>query len=162
MNKTVEDIYKRFEDSLIALMYQVHGPLVAKDHLWRELGYSSSVALRMAVNRGTIPVALMELPHRHGKFGLTEEIARWLLSQRIQNSRAPFKLSLESYRETRSIQSVLLHEKDLLGLLQLKTRSQLLDADKKHEIPFPVFTIDQRQTKLFALACEVPGSLLIS
>lgn len=161
MNKTTGDIYKRFEDSLITLMYQVHGPLVAKDHLWRELGYSSSVALRMAVNRGTIPVVLMELPHRHGKFGLTEEIGRWLLSQRIQNSQVPLELASERYSENRSIQSVLLHEEDLVALLRLKTRNELLDANKEHRIPFAVFTIDQRQTKLFALANEVPGSLSI-
>lgn len=160
MNNSIDEIYKGFEDSLIALMYQVHGPLVAKDHLWRELGYSSSVALRMAVNRGTLPVTLMELPHRHGKFGLTEEIARWLVSQRIKNSQGPLEKIVVSFDESRSIESVLLHEKDLLGLLQLETRSQLLDADKKQQIPFPVFTIDQRQTKLFALVCEVQGSLL--
>jgi hypothetical protein len=146
-----------FEDSLISLMYQVHGPLVAKDHLWKELGYSSSVALRMAVNRSTLPVILMELPHRHGRFGLTEEIAKWLFSQRIKNSQHPLEWKLESFGS--SIQSVLLHEKDLLGLLQLETRSQLLDANRKHQIPFPVFTIDQRQTKLFALLCEMPDAL---
>lgn len=160
MNNSVWDDHKGFEDSLIGLMYQMHGPLVAKDHLWRELGYSSSVALRMAVNRGTLPVTLMELPHRHGKFGLTEEIARWLLSQRIKNSQSSLEWALEESGKNPSIQSVLLHEKELLDLLQLDTHSQLLDADMKHQIPFPVFTIDQRQTKLFALVCEIPSSLL--
>lgn len=157
MNNSIWDDNKGFEDSLIGLMYQMHGPLVAKNHLWRELGYSSSVALRMAVNRGTLPVTLMELPHRHGRFGLTEEIAKWLFSQRIKNSQRPLEWKLESFGS--SIQSVLLHEKDLLGLLQLETRSQLLDANRKHQIPFPVFTIDQRQTKLFALLCEMPDAL---
>lgn len=160
MNSTIEETYEAFEDSLITLMYQVHGPLVAKDHLWRELGYNSSVALRMAVNRGTLPVTLMELPHRHGKFGLTEEIAKWLLSQRTKNSRSPLEQAVTNFGENRPIHGVLLHEKDLLEILQLETRSQLLDADKKDRIPFPVFTIDQRQTKLFALVSEVPDSLI--
>ena len=159
MNNFVDEIHKGFEDSLTTLMYQIHGPLVAKDQLWRELGYSSSVALRMAVNRGTLPVTLMELPHRHGRFGLTEEIASWLVSQRIKNSKSPIEQIANGVGENRVIQSVLLHEKDLLGLLQLETRSQLLDANKKHQIPFPVFTVDQRQTKLFALVCEVPDLL---
>lgn len=158
MTNTIENIHKVFEGSLIALMYQIHGPLVAKDHLWRELGYSSSVALRMAVNRGTVPVTLMELPHRHGRFGLTEEIAKWLLSQRIKNSRSPLEQTAMHFDGDRATQGALLHEKELLALLQMEARSQLLDADIKCQIPFPVFTIDQRQTKLFALACEVPSS----
>lgn len=160
MSNSMAGSPKGFEDLLISLMYQVHGPLVAKDHLWRELGYSSSVALRMAVNRGTLPVTLIELPHRHGKFGLTDEIARWLLSQRVKNNQSPLEWTLESSGNHSFIQGVLLHEKELLDLLQLDTHSQLLDANIKHRVPFPVFTIDQRQTKLFALVCEIPNSLL--
>jgi hypothetical protein len=158
MTNIIEDIHREFEESLIAWMYQMHGPLVAKDHLWRELGYSSSVALRMAVNRGTVPVTLMELPHRHGRFGLTEEIAKWLLSQRIKNSRSPLERTVMHFDEDRATQGALLHERELLALLQMEARGELLDADMKCQIPFPVFTIDHRQTKLFALACEVPSS----
>lgn len=98
--------HKGFEDSLIGLMYRLHGPLVAKDHLWRDLRYSSSVALRMAVNRDTLPVTLMELPHRHGKFGLTERIAQWLLSQRIKNSQSSLEWALKESGKCPSIQSV--------------------------------------------------------
>lgn len=158
MNNSIGEMYKGFEDSLIALMYQVLGPLVAKDCLWKELGYSSSEALRMAVNRGTVPVTLM--PHRHGKFGLSEEIAKWLVFQRTKNAQSSPVQVVDGSGKDIKTQSVLLHEEDLMELLQLETRSQLLAADKKRQISFPIFTIDQRQTKRFALACEVPGSLL--
>ena len=156
----MEEIGKGLDEPLIALMHQIYGPLITSDHLWRELGYSSSVALRMALNRGTLPVTLMELPHRHGKFGLTIEIAKWLFSQRIKNCPIAFRPADAGCGERRSFRSVLLHEPDLMSLLLLETRSQLCDRQNQQQLPFPAFTIDQRQTKLFALACEVPRSLL--
>lgn len=55
-----------------------YGPIVGGEDLVRLLGYPSSVALRQANSRGTVPVAIFNIPHRRGKFAFTEEVAAWL------------------------------------------------------------------------------------
>jgi hypothetical protein len=144
------------EARLLKLMMGIYGPLVTKDNLWRILGYTSSTALRMAVSRNTSPVLVFGLPHRHNKFALCMEIAKWLLEQRLKNCESALQFIDEVPKGLLRNYGVVLHEKDIMMLLKLENRDELRDRSVMGTLPFPVFTIDHRQTKLFALTCEVP------
>lgn len=52
--------------------------LVGSDVLWRVLGYRSPGAFRQAAHRGQVPVPLMSLPHRRGRYALRREVTAWL------------------------------------------------------------------------------------
>lgn len=147
------------ESLLIKLMMGIYGPLVTKDDLWRLLGYTSSTALRMAVSRDTSPVLVFGLAHRHNKFALSLEIAKWLLEQRLKNCEGALQFMDDVPKAILRNYGVVLHERDIMALLGLDSREELRDRHVKGALPFPVFTIDHRQTKLFTLACEVPTHL---
>lgn len=147
------------ESALIKLMMDIYGPLVTKDDLWRLLGYPSSTALRMAVSRDTSPVTVFSLPHRHNKFALSLEIAKWLLKQRLKNCVHPLQFAVEVPKDLLRDCGVVLHESDIVEILGFDDRNELRGEFLKDALPFPIFTIDHRQTKLFALTCEVSLSL---
>lgn len=52
--------------------------LVGSDVLWQVLGYRSPGAFRQAAHRGQVPVPLVSLPHRRGRFALRREVTAWL------------------------------------------------------------------------------------
>jgi hypothetical protein len=75
------------EDSSAALLEQLHeqhGPFVGGKELRKLLGFKTYYAFRQADIRGQLPVKTFSLPHRQGKFALTEDVAKWL-SETIQN-----------------------------------------------------------------------------
>lgn len=60
------------------------GPLMMGRDLWRALGYPTFAAFVMARRRGTVPVAVFEIPMRKGVFAYTEDVARWVTQLRLQ------------------------------------------------------------------------------
>lgn len=72
------NLERELEDSLV----QQAGPLLTGDLLVSSLGYSSKDAFRKALQRGTLPVVVFEIPKRRGKFALTRDVAKWLASQK--------------------------------------------------------------------------------
>jgi hypothetical protein len=143
------------ENKLIELLFDLYGPLMAKDHLWKILGYSSSVAMRVAYSRDTGPLTLIELPHRHGRFALTIEIGKWLCRQRKQNESCPVRWSDTLPRDILENYGILLHEQDMFELFNVGNREELITASSESRLNIPLFTIDQRQKKLFGLAFEL-------
>lgn len=144
------------------LMTHIQGPLFAGDVLFHTLGYGSGAAMRKAHSRGTVPVTLMELHHRKLRFALSDEIAGWLIEQRLKNSNTPLDIPI-NYGETPSDElklfiiehGYLVHEAQLIKLTKVVDKAALLKAKESGMIPFPMFCIDNRQTKLFALGVEV-------
>jgi hypothetical protein len=61
-----------------------YGPLLSGDNLRVALGYPSKEAYRMALVRKSIPVPIFELENRRGKFALTLDVARWLVTERTK------------------------------------------------------------------------------
>lgn len=150
------------EDLLSRVMTTIHGPLLAGDVLVKALGYSSSEALRQAAFRNTVPVTLMDLPTRKLKFALSAEVALWLVWQRTVNCEKPFgfvidpvQLRSDSLKLFILTRGYLLNENDLMDLLGVTTRNDLIVQDKLERLPFGVFNIDNRRNKLFALSVEV-------
>ena len=158
-----KDKADEFRELLTAWILKSHGPLLHGDLVWQMLGYSSSVAMRSALCRDTLPVTIFELPHRHGKFGLSEEFAQWLYLQRIKHCKAPpfdgadiqeqfSDIPVERYLQRYNL---LLHEEEIMALLKLSSRDELLEGVKKNDFPFPIFRLDNRRSRLFALLPEV-------
>ena len=150
------------ERMLTKLMTKVHGPLLSGDFLFRSLGYSSSDALRQAFHRNTIPITLIDFPNRKNKFALSDVIAEWLVRQRFSNYDQPVTISkrlIEMLPDKLKIlildKGYLFHEEDILDFLGLKNKNELLIQYESGAIPFSLFTIDKRRTKLFALSIEV-------
>ncbi len=149
------------EGLLSRVMTCIHGPLLAGDVLVKALGYSSSEALRQSAFRDTLPVALMGLPERSLKFALSAEVAGWLIGQRINHGDKPFEFAGSSV-ETLSNQlkmfvlehGYLLHERDLISLLGVQEKNDVIRRHLLDELPFGLFRIDKRQKKLFALSIE--------
>ncbi len=149
-----------FKDSLIDLLEDINGPLLCGDELRHLLGFETSSAMRSALSRELLPVILMEFPHRQGKFALSEEVASWLFEQRNKNSpnrnieRNPIVLEsqLDSYYKKFGF---LLHEEKIMKVLKINTRSELIMRHQKNALPFIVFRLDNRRTKMFALLLDV-------
>jgi len=143
------------------VMTIIHGPLLAGDVLVNALGYGSSGALRQASLRKMVPVTLFDIPERKFKYALSVEVAHWLVQQRVANCSDPFDV-VSSTIEPKSAQfklfildhGYLLLESDLIRLLGLESRSELIQKQESEKLPFGLFRIDHRQTKLFALAIE--------
>ncbi|WP_423016383.1 hypothetical protein [Undibacterium sp. Di27W] len=54
------------------------GPLTGGKDLVKALGYRSAAAFRQAIQRGTLPIHVFEIPGRRGRFALTSDIMNWL------------------------------------------------------------------------------------
>lgn len=52
--------------------------LVPGTDLWRLLGYPTPGAFRQAAHRGKVPVPLVALPHRRGRFALRRDVNKWI------------------------------------------------------------------------------------
>ena len=59
-----------------------YGPLIGHDDLCRALGYASMDAFRQALVRRSVPVPVITLPNRRGKFALSRDVAAWLAGVR--------------------------------------------------------------------------------
>lgn len=59
-----------------------YGLLLSSTDLAKVLGYPSANAYCQAVVRGTVPVPLLRIPNRRGKFALARDVAVWLSQQR--------------------------------------------------------------------------------
>lgn len=155
------DALNSYKELLIDMMIRAHGPLLHGDVLRVLLGYSSGGAMRSALSRDNIEVTLMEFPHRKGKFALSEDVSVWLVEQREKNNpgtpvgiertilpSVDVNVWLKGY-------DLLLHEESIMGLLKLPSRKELLHLHKHDRLPFTVFPLDNRRSKLFALLPEV-------
>jgi hypothetical protein len=146
---------------LSRIMTSIHGPLLAGDILSKALGYSSDYAFYQASFRGTLPITLMDFPKRKLRFALSAEVAQWIIGQRIEHCEK--KLCIELSAVEAAVDQLrlfildrgyLLHEDDLLELMGLETRDELILREKESDLPFGLFTIDNRRTKRFALSIE--------
>lgn len=142
-------------DILSSVMIGIHGPLLAGETLSKTLGYSSNEALRQAASRNNLPITLMNLPGRRLKFGLSSEVAEWLIQQRITNCTLPLKLDenilkppIDSLKLFILENGYLLNESSMIDLWKLTNKEEL------SSLPFGLFRVDNRQTKLFALSVE--------
>lgn len=149
------------EGLLSRVMTTIHGPLLAGDLLVNALGYNSSQALRQAVFRNTVPVTLFAIPERKFKYALSAEVAEWLVQQRIDNCERVLHFDEEAILSKSPLLKLfaldhgyLLQESKLLNLMGLTERDQLVARYEAGELPFGLFRIDNRQTKLFALSLE--------
>lgn len=59
-------------------LFNLHGPLLSGEALWKTLGYRSAVAFRQAKVRKTLGVRTFKLPNRRANYALTRDVARWL------------------------------------------------------------------------------------
>lgn len=59
-----------------------YGLLISSSALAKELGYPSANAYCQAVVRGTLPVPLLQIPNRRGRFALARDVAIWISQQR--------------------------------------------------------------------------------
>lgn len=149
------------EGLLSRVMTTCSGPLLAGDALVKTLGYSSSEALRQASRRKMTPVQLFDIPGRIAKYALCAEVADWLVHQRVINGGKPLDLNFDTVQSKSMILKLflldygfLLHEEDLIELLKIENRKELVKKHDKGELPFALFRIDHRQTRLFALSLE--------
>jgi len=55
-----------------------YGELMRGEDLRRALGYRSKRTFARAIQAGTVPVPLVGLPNRRGRFARTRDVARWL------------------------------------------------------------------------------------
>lgn len=70
-------------------LLQTHGPLMGGRHLWRALGYPTAQAFSKAVERNTVPIATFRIPHRRGRFALTNDVVQWLHLASGRSNHAP-------------------------------------------------------------------------
>lgn len=52
--------------------------LIPGTDLWRLLGYPTPGAFRQAAHRGKVPVPLVALPHRRGRFAFRRDVNSWI------------------------------------------------------------------------------------
>lgn len=149
------------EGLLSRIMTTIHGPLLAGDVLVNALGYNSSQALRQAAFRKMAPVTLFAIPERKFKYALSAEVGEWLVQQRVDNCERDLHFDEEAILTKSPLLKLfaldhgyLLHESKLLKLLGLTERDQLVTMYEARDLPFGLFRIDNRQTKLFALSLE--------
>lgn len=70
-------------------LVQAHGYFIGGEVLWRLLAYKSASTFRQAKRRNCVPVPLIKLPHRHGAFALSEDVARWIASTSRKRNHQP-------------------------------------------------------------------------
>ena len=72
------------QNDLSATLLSIHGPVMGGAALRSALGYQSYAAFRLARAKGELGVRVFHLPKRRGVFGLTTEVATWLVLQAEQ------------------------------------------------------------------------------
>ena len=73
---------QRLTDELEHDLTARYGVMLGSNALWRELGFRSPAAFRVALSRGMIGVPFFTLPNRRGRFALAKDIAAWIANQR--------------------------------------------------------------------------------
>ena len=73
---------QRLADELEHGLTARYGVMLGSNALWRELGFRSPAAFRVALSRGMIGVPFFTLPNRRGRFALAKDIATWIACQR--------------------------------------------------------------------------------
>ncbi len=68
------DLASVLESALI----REYGLLIGSESLWKLLGLPSQQSLNQSVWRGHLPVRLINIPNRRGKFALATDIAAWI------------------------------------------------------------------------------------
>lgn len=66
------------DQSLLVELKNKYGPFVGGANLRKLLGFMTYESFRQAEMRDVLPVKVFSLPHRQGKFALTEDVAAWL------------------------------------------------------------------------------------
>ena len=78
----VEALASQLEKDLL----QMYGsPILSGSELQKAMGYKTIDALRQAVVRKTIPIAVFTLPNRRGTHALVKDIAIWLAENARKN-----------------------------------------------------------------------------
>ena|ERR1039457_6876815 len=67
---------------LVVELSRRHGELIGGDTLRHVLGFQTMAAFKKAVGRGTLSLPTFFLEGRRGRFALTADIAKWMLSAR--------------------------------------------------------------------------------
>ncbi len=81
------DKVKALAGELESQLMQLYGsPLLAGEDLRAALGFRSLDALRQAIARNTMPVPLITMQNRRGKYALVKDIACYLASLRCQQT----------------------------------------------------------------------------
>jgi len=70
-------------DRLVARLGEIVPPAV----MWREMGYPSAAAARVARQRGVFPIKVFELAGRRGFYAYTQDLAHWLAQAHRTGSR---------------------------------------------------------------------------
>ena len=71
---------QRLTDELEHDLTARYGVMLGSNALWRELGFRSPAAFRVALSRGMIGVPFFTLPNRRGRFALAKDIANTAIS----------------------------------------------------------------------------------
>lgn len=79
----VEALAEELEQDMLALY---HSPILVETALLEALGYSSLVALREAIRKRRIGVPVFKFEHRHGKYALVKDVARYLAEKRFTST----------------------------------------------------------------------------
>ena len=61
-------------------LLEANGELMTGMPLWRALGFKGERAFQRAAQRGWLPIAVFELPHRRGRYAKTRDVSEWLAS----------------------------------------------------------------------------------
>lgn len=85
------------EISLEIDLFNRYGPMIGGNDLRAVLGFPSMEALRQALSRGKLPVAVFKLPRRRGNFALVKDVAKWLAQCRAE-AVLPVSQKTEIYR----------------------------------------------------------------
>jgi hypothetical protein len=67
---------KHIEKELLML----YGPLMNGAELRKALGFNSATSFNRALRTGKVNVRVFRIPERRGKFAMTADVAKWLLS----------------------------------------------------------------------------------
>lgn len=82
-NQTSDRLYPSLHLELRESLLRMHGPLLGGEALVAALGHKNAASLRQARRRGQVSVTLFTVPNRRGWFALTQEVADWLASIRL-------------------------------------------------------------------------------
>lgn len=82
-------------------LYERHGPMLGGAALYRALGFPTAAAMRQAVSRGRVPVPLILIENRRGRFALTRDVAIWLAACRARGLKQPIATEPPASRSTK-------------------------------------------------------------
>mgnify|MGYP007107965130 CR=1 FL=1 len=86
-----DDLVEALASSLEQDLLIAFGPMIYGQLLYKSLGYTSADAFRQAVSRQSVPVETFPIEGRRGKFALTRDVAKWIATQKVNNSQLATK-----------------------------------------------------------------------